>query len=958
MAINSKDFWVLLCSSGLRTEAECHKLQERFARAVRKADDAAFTVDAVKLAKWLISERAITPYQAKVLLKGRAGPFVYGPYVLRDRVMEGRLDGCFRAVHAPTNYPVLLWFFDRSLAKDPESYAAAAAQLAEVRQVAHPCLSRTYELVEQGPYKFIVLEDLHGGSAGEALAAQSRLQPADACRVMRHVALGASMLHGQELVHGDIRTENVWIDRDGSGRLLMPPLSREPHLPAGFWISALADAKHAKAHAAEAPEAYADYAAPELAFAGQQVDALADVYAIGCTLYELLSGRPPFSGGSIAEKMKRHATEAIKPLEPLRVPAELAKVVAFAMAKDRKLRYQNAADLAEALAYFLDAEQRDAMPQPVADPARRAAFEATQGAARGGDEVRGIASGPAAAKVPGDDTPAQLAYVATMQEVVSPTAVVRARRMRSRNKVVFAVALLLALCVGGGVGYVMSNRANSLAQPGELDGGDHDGSVNGDANEEDQGTGEEDGEEATADNNGTSLALWASPTAGEPLSWAYLPPRAEVVLTLRPAQLLRHTEGQKLVSALGPHGARAWAAAEAAIGMSLAELDRLTVAWTNGGGEWNAAYLVQPTAETTIETLKAKWRDFRPTPKDDEEYFIDGERAYYAPASEQGKLFLVADAAQMPELIAAGKESTPLWREMVKLLQTGDRERLCTLLFTKHAMVVGAEPQFATLGLEELHAAIAGLFPEDYRGASLSLHLDAHCYLEARLIPNPQTTTSEQLATTLHERMVQMPLDVEEYVSQIGLDPYGGRVLIRLGTMARFVAEQVRVGAEDDQVVLNCYLPVVAAHNLALGVELAVLQQRGGRAGTDSSVPPREGPKSVAQRLQSAITIVQTGDTLERALQTISAEIGVPIEILGADFVSEGITRNNRFDLDIHNTPAAEALRAVLLKASPQGKLVYVAKPKSPGGDEVVFVTTRAAAQRRGDLLPPEFAGP
>jgi hypothetical protein len=422
--------------------------------------------------------------------------------------------------------------------------------------------------------------------------------------------------------------------------------------------------------------------------------------------------------------------------------------------------------------------------------------------------------------------------------------------------------------------------------------------------------------------------------------------------------LLRHTEGQKLLSAVGPHGARALAAAEAAIGMSVAELDRLTVAWTNSGGKWKATYLVQPAAETTIETLEAKWRDSQPTLKDDEEYFIDGERAYYAPASEQGKLFMVADAVQMPELISAGKESTPLWREMVKLQQTSDRERLCTLLFTKQAMVVDAEQRFATLDLEQLHTAIAGLFPEDYRGASLSLHLDEHCYLEARLIANPQTTTPEELATTLRERMAQLPLDVEEYVSRIGLDPYGRRVLIRLGTMARFVAEQVHVDAEDDQVVLNCYLPVVAAHNLVLGAELAIVQPRGGRAEADSLAPPRERPESVEQRLQSAITVVQTGDTLERALQTISTEIGVPIEILGADLVSDGITRNNRFDLDIHNTPAAEALRAVLLKASPQGKLVYVAKPKSPSGDEVVFVTTRAAAQKRGDPLPPEFAGP
>jgi hypothetical protein len=174
--------------------------------------------------------------------------------------------------------------------------------------------------------------------------------------------------------------------------------------------------------------------------------------------------------------------------------------------------------------------------------------------------------------------------------------------------------------------------------------------------------------------------------------------------------------------------------------------------------------------------------------------------------------------------------------------------------------------------------------------------------------------------------------------------------------MARFVEQQLRVATDADQVVLNCYLPVIAAHNLALGAELAIVQRANSRVFEAPTM--RGGPKSVAQRLQSPISVVQTGDTLERALQSISVEIGVPIEILGADFVSEGITRNNRFDLDIHDTPASEAIRAVLLKASPQGKLVYVAKPKSPGGEEMVFITTKAAAQRRGDPLPPEFAEP
>jgi hypothetical protein len=173
--------------------------------------------------------------------------------------------------------------------------------------------------------------------------------------------------------------------------------------------------------------------------------------------------------------------------------------------------------------------------------------------------------------------------------------------------------------------------------------------------------------------------------------------------------------------------------------------------------------------------------------------------------------------------------------------------------------------------------------------------------------------------------------------------------------MVRFVGQQLRVGVEEDQVVVNGYLPAIAAHNLALGAELAIVRPRiGPAADPGSSAPPAEGPKSVAQRLRAAITVVQTGDTLERALQTISAEIGVPIEILGGDLVGEGITRNNRFDLDIKETPAGEALRTVLLKANPEGKLVYVIKPQSAEGEEAIYVTTRAGAQRRGEALPRE----
>ena len=70
----------------------------------------------------------------------------------------------------------------------------------------------------------------------------------------------------------------------------------------------------------------------------------------------------------------------------------------------------------------------------------------------------------------------------------------------------------------------------------------------------------------------------------------------------------------------------------------------------------------------------------------------------------------------------------------------------------------------------------------------------------------------------------------------------------------------------------------------------------------------------------------------------------------------EGITKNQSFGLDEKNKPADEILRNIMLKANPDGKLVYVVKSKQPGGEEVLLITTRAAAGKRGDTLPPEFS--
>src|SRR5262249_4398112 len=157
-----------------------------------------------------VASRAISRYQAMVLLAGHPGPFVYGDYIVYDRAEEPRLGGMFRAVHAPTGHPVCLYFLTGAAAQDPQRFAALSQWCAQTSQVRSPHVARAYHLVDTGTYKFVVLEDLRGETLEQKLAA-GPVASAIACGWVRHAALGLGQMHQLGQLHGELRPANVWI---------------------------------------------------------------------------------------------------------------------------------------------------------------------------------------------------------------------------------------------------------------------------------------------------------------------------------------------------------------------------------------------------------------------------------------------------------------------------------------------------------------------------------------------------------------------------------------------------------------------------------------------------------------------------------------------------------------------------------------------------------------------------
>jgi len=247
-----------------------------------------------------------------------------------------------------------------------------------------------------------------------------------------------------------------------------------------------------------------------------------------------------------------------------------------------------------------------------------------------------------------------------------------------------------------------------------------------------------------------------------------------------------------------------------------------------------------------------------------------------------------------------------------------------------------------------------------------SAHLTADdLFVEVRLLADPNQKAAV-LAEAYRERVARLPRKASDYLRTLALSDYSRDVLIEFPLMVEQMARFTVAGVQGRQVVLRAYLPSLAAHNLTIAGHLAMLENPRPAGGAPQPTPPG-GPgnppadtapaETVAQRLDRKISLNFERNTLEPTLKQIGQEIGVDVIIMGADLQNDGITRNKAIDrFEERDLPAREIMLKIMLKANPDGKLVYVIKPAENGAGEALHFTTRAAAAARGDKLPAEFA--
>jgi serine/threonine protein kinase len=344
---SAEDFLSVLDKSKLLQGEQFVKAQS-LARSL-PADSA----DASNLARVLARENIISRWQAGQLLAGRTS-LRLGKYKLIQLLGRGGMGSVFLAEHVTMNRRVALKVVPRSIADDRASLERFFGEARAIASLDHPNIVQAYSVDTDQDRYFIVMEFVDGHDLQKIVESEGPMQFERAADYIRQAADGLAHAHARNLVHCDIKPSNLLINNHNVLKILDLGLAR------------LNKADESQAEKAGAPGdalGTVDYMAPEQALGSANFDHRADIYSLGCTLYFLLTGHPPFPDGTLAQRIMKHQTQEPRSIVAERpdTPGLLAEIVQRMMAKEPEKRYQAAKEVATALSPWRPAASQTAI---------------------------------------------------------------------------------------------------------------------------------------------------------------------------------------------------------------------------------------------------------------------------------------------------------------------------------------------------------------------------------------------------------------------------------------------------------------------------------------------------------------------------------------------------------------------------------------------------------------------
>jgi serine/threonine protein kinase/formylglycine-generating enzyme required for sulfatase activity len=302
--------------------------------------------DVPALAKELNRRGWLTPYQIKEVFKGRGRALVVDRYVLLDLLGEGGMGRVFKAHDTRLGRDVALKIIRKERLTHPAAMARFGQEMLALGKLQHPNVVQAFDASQTGDTHFVVMEFLDGLDLTRLVRERGPLPVAEACYYVQQAALGLHHAHESGLVHRDIKPSNILVGRDGRTVKLVDLGLARLHEAAGEGLNRVT----LDGFVIGTP----DFLAPEQARNPAGVDIRADVYALGATLFYLLTAKVPFDGANATEKLLKHCTDPPPPLRPLRpdAPPPVEQIVHWCLAKRPEDRPQTPLQLAMALHPF------------------------------------------------------------------------------------------------------------------------------------------------------------------------------------------------------------------------------------------------------------------------------------------------------------------------------------------------------------------------------------------------------------------------------------------------------------------------------------------------------------------------------------------------------------------------------------------------------------------------------